>query len=163
MTNGRRVGKRCGMSGATVVLAAAVAGALLFTGCRTMGPAGASEDDFHAALAAGDAEAVCTFLEEGIALDERDAFGETPLFAAARSGHADLIALLLAEGADPAATNVFGELPLHVAAAHGNRDAAALLMAVAGGGDGKDGYGRTPGEAAAEHAYLWAAGPRLVS
>ena len=68
-------------------------------------------------------------LDQGAAVDVRNAAGETPLLRAAAGGKLEEAGLLLERGADPAAPDDRGRTPMSVAALRGDRKMSALLTA----------------------------------
>jgi ankyrin repeat protein len=66
-------------------------------------------------------------LEQGAAVDQRNAAGETALLRAAAGGKLDEAALLLEHGADPGAPDARGRTPVSAAKESGNKKMIALL------------------------------------
>jgi len=67
-------------------------------------------------------------LENGVAVDDEDACGYTPLHKAAARGNVPAAELLLAHGADIMAADSLGRTPLHRAAAMGRLEMAEFLL-----------------------------------
>jgi hypothetical protein len=81
----------------------------------------------QAAAGLGDVRQTASLLDEGVAVDARDADGRTPLMLAVAQGRLEVVRLLLARGADPNAADNSGRTPLQQARAGNLRDVAALL------------------------------------
>jgi ankyrin repeat protein len=77
----------------------------------------------------GAAELVALYLDHGCSVDERDAWGLSPLHYACRSGSLETVALLIDRGAKVAAGDDVGFTPLHEAAESGQIEVAKLLLA----------------------------------
>jgi ankyrin repeat protein len=82
----------------------------------------------HDAARNGDLETLTKLLDQGVALEERDGTGETPLLAASLAGRPELVVVLVKRGADIRARNDRGLTPLHAAAYTGNIEAVQLLV-----------------------------------
>jgi len=76
--------------------------------------------NLHDAAKAGDAAAIAQLLEEGCAVNGRDARGITPLGVAVGFNRLAVVEALLGAGADVGLTDAKGNTPLHYAA--GERD-----------------------------------------
>jgi ankyrin repeat protein len=84
----------------------------------------------HWAALQNQVESVETLLDRGMAVDDRDEEGRTPLMTAAAFGSAEVAELLLARGADAKAGDTAnGDTPLHFAALSGGVAVAKLLIA----------------------------------
>jgi hypothetical protein len=81
----------------------------------------------QAAAGLGDVRQAASLLDQGVAVDARDADGRTPLMLAVAQGRLEVVRLLLARGADPNAADNSGRTPLQQARAGNLRDVAALL------------------------------------
>ena len=81
----------------------------------------------HAAVAAGNAEAVRLLLDHGADANARQQVGYTPLMGAASAGRADLADLLLRHGGDPSLVNEEGKTAAQIAREHGHADLAERL------------------------------------
>jgi hypothetical protein len=81
----------------------------------------------QAAAGLGDVRQAASLLDQGVAVDARDADGRTPLMLAVAQGRLEVVRLLLARGADPNAADNSGRSPLQQARAGNLRDVAALL------------------------------------
>ena len=84
--------------------------------------------DIHAAIRAGDTEAVQAAAKDGAELDRPDGWGRTPLIIALQQGKQALVELLLDRGASIAATDAWGRTPLLVATQLRNTAAIRLLL-----------------------------------
>ncbi len=95
----------------------------------------------------GDVETVAELLHEGVSLDVRDEWGNTPIHLAARRAHggAPVVNLLLTNGASVSCRNGSGWTPLHVAV-----DPAVAKLLITHGADvnARDRNGQTPLHAA---------------
>jgi CubicO group peptidase (beta-lactamase class C family) len=111
----------------TVVIAI-VAVALLAVGAwgqqETRDPSG----DLHMAALQGDIEVVRQHIEAGSDLDERDAFGSTPLIIATTFGRTQAARALIEAGADMELLNRDGSTPLHIAAFFGRPEIVGALL-----------------------------------
>ncbi len=72
-----------------------------------------SEADFLDAAARGDAAAVQTGLDQGVAADTADAYGNTALMMACARAQTDVCRILVAAGAKPEHKNRYGLGPRH--------------------------------------------------
>jgi Ankyrin repeats (3 copies) len=81
----------------------------------------------QSAAGLGDLTQAALLLDQGVAVDARDADGRTPLMLAVAQGRLEVVRLLLARGADPNAADKSGRTPLQQARAGNLRDVAALL------------------------------------
>jgi hypothetical protein len=68
--------------------------------------------ELHTAVASGDAEILCDMIRQGAAVDQRDAFGNTPLHRASWQGDSLLVQTLLSQGADVNALRKDGKTAL---------------------------------------------------
>jgi hypothetical protein len=104
----------------------------------------ARPSNLHDAAKAGDAAAVGALLEEGCAVDGRDARGITPLGVAVGFNRLPVVRALLAAGADVGLTDAKGNTALHYAAGYGRKEAAALLLDAGAVADAANSDGQTP-------------------
>ncbi len=72
--------------------------------------------DLHLAAMQGNVKAIGEHIEAGTDLNERDAYGATPLAVAATFGKTEAARALIEGGADLSITNDAGATPLHIAA-----------------------------------------------
>lgn len=93
---------------------------------------------------AGGAATANLLLERGLVIDQRDAFGYTPLATAVLRHNAELLEFLLEAGADPTLADARGRTPLHLAALEGNPAAVRRLLATGANPRATDRSGRTP-------------------
>ena len=101
----------------------------------------------HEAAWKGNIEAVKYHLANGIGVNAKDKYGDSPLHRAAGWGHTEIVELLIAKGADVDATNKYGYTPLHKAAMDGKNSKKVIVhMLIANGADvnAKDDKGYTP-------------------
>jgi CubicO group peptidase (beta-lactamase class C family) len=118
---------------ATIVLSLAL---LVPTGpdqsaCAADGESPASSTarvSLHVAALQGDVDAVRLLIKAGSDLNERDAYGSTPLIIAATFGKTDVANVLIEAGADLAAANNEGSAALHVAAFLGRVEIVKALL-----------------------------------
>ncbi|HUV66084.1 MAG TPA: ankyrin repeat domain-containing protein, partial [Sedimentisphaerales bacterium] len=88
----------------------------------------------HLAAYMGDLTKVKTFLEEGVAVNEKEADGGTALLYAAAGGRKEAAKLLLARGANVNVQATDGMIPLH-AAVFCSDDAETVKLLIANGAD----------------------------
>ena len=88
----------------------------------------ASTPLLSAAVAAGDLVKTTQLLDQGAAINDRDATGRTPLMVAIGQNQLDTVRLLLDRGADPNAADPQGLTPLALAQQSSFGDIAALLI-----------------------------------
>ena len=91
-------------------------------------PVAAPEVGLHLAVLQGDAESIRQHAEAGTDLNERDAFGSTPLIIAATFGRAEAASILLEAGADTEIRSSDGSTPLHIAAFFGYPEIVGALQ-----------------------------------
>jgi ankyrin repeat protein len=84
--------------------------------------------EIHDAARQGDVQAVAKLLDQGVALDAKDATGETPMLSAALAGRADVVTILIERGAATGSRNDRGLTPLHGAAYAGSLETVRLLV-----------------------------------
>jgi len=82
----------------------------------------------HSAALQGNTEAVRQHIEAGADLDEKDAFGSSPLNIAATFGKTEVAEALIEAGADLAIADNQGSRPLHIAAFFGYSDIVKALV-----------------------------------
>jgi uncharacterized protein len=87
-----------------------------------------AENLVNAALG-GDATAVQSFLDQGVAVDSRNENGITALIGASQNGHLDVVQMLLAKGADVNTKINQGYTALMEASATGHLDVVQALLA----------------------------------
>ena len=99
----------------------------------------------HIAAEFGHTAMLRLLLDNGAAVDSRDAEGRTPLFRAAARGQIGTATLLLDRGADPAvAESTQGQMPLHRASDNGELEMVQLLLDRGAPADALDGSGFSP-------------------
>ena len=81
---------------------------------------------FHAAAGKGDLKAIKKMLKNGRSINERDAFGATPLIIATVSGKVDIVNFLLSKKADPKIEAKDGYTMMHAAAFSGKKELVQL-------------------------------------
>ena len=96
---------------AAVILVAALLG-----GCSDSKTRSEEVVGLHEAALAGDVETISQHIAFGADLDEKDAYGSTPLVVATTFGRTDAAVALIEAGADLAIANSEGSTPLHIAA-----------------------------------------------
>ncbi len=128
---------------------------LLATGLLIVfGLSSAFAGSLHETARKGQVERTKQHLDQGAALEERDATGETPLILAALAGHIEIVRLLISRGVDVQARNKKGLTPLHAAAYGGRVDIAVLLIEKgAQVDDSRNFFSITPLHAAAEENH----------
>ncbi|MTI41814.1 ankyrin repeat domain-containing protein [Fulvivirga lutimaris] len=82
----------------------------------------------HEATFFGNAEAVKKHIAAKTDLNEKDAYGSTPLHIAATFGKTDVALLLIEGGANVNATSADGSTPLHTAAFYGRTEIVKALL-----------------------------------
>jgi uncharacterized protein len=103
-----------------------------------------SKEGFLVAVERGNERAVKLFLNAGIAPDQKDALGVTPLIKAAMFNRGAVAAQLIKAHADVNAANAQGYTPLHWAALKGYLDIVEMLLAAGAGVDPRSSLGLTP-------------------
>jgi CubicO group peptidase (beta-lactamase class C family) len=113
--------KEVGMKKVTMLLAVAL---LTAAGCRTVEtasketaqPSKPPEVSLHEAALQGNVDAVRRHVEAGSDLNEKDAYGSTPLIVATLFGRTEVARALIEAGADMEIADNYGSTPLHLAA-----------------------------------------------
>ena len=82
----------------------------------------------HAAAEEGNVDLVKSLLERGADINDRDAYGGTPLYRAAAQGNVEVVDLLIEQGAEVDSPNNQGWTPLHIASQPGHLEAARVLI-----------------------------------
>lgn len=67
-----------------------------------------TDEEFLAAAARGDADAIKAALDDGADVDTQDAYGNTALMMASARGQRDVCRVLIEAGANPAHQNKYG-------------------------------------------------------
>jgi CubicO group peptidase (beta-lactamase class C family) len=98
----------------------------------------------HMASLQGNLEAVRRHIEAGSDLNQKDAFGSTPLMVAATFGRTEVARALIDAGADLHITNNDGGTPLHTAAFLCRVDIVEALLDAGANKYLRDNYGNTP-------------------
>lgn len=81
---------------------------------------------FHSAAGKGDFKTVKKMIKNGRSINEKDAFGATPLIIATVSGKVDIVKFLLNKKADPKITAKDGYSMMHAAAFSGKKELVQL-------------------------------------
>jgi ankyrin repeat protein len=81
---------------------------------------------FHAAAGRGDLKTIKKMLKSGRSINEKDAFGATPLIIATVSGKIDIVKFLLGKKADPKIEAKDGYTLMHAAAFSGKKELVQL-------------------------------------
>ena len=103
-----------------------------------------ANDTLHAAVLAGQTEALGALIESGTDLTVTYDEDQTLLHVAAQTGRADVIALLAGAGLDVSAVDAQGRTPLHLAAENGQAAAAQQLIELGADLEAVDAGGNTP-------------------
>jgi CubicO group peptidase (beta-lactamase class C family) len=82
----------------------------------------------HLATLQGDADTVRQHIEAGSDLDDKDAYGSSPLIIAATFGKTEVASLLIEAGADLSIRDNQGSMPLHIAAFFGYTEIVGTLL-----------------------------------
>lgn len=98
----------------------------------------------HEAAIMGNVDAIRQHAAAGTNLDEKDAYGSTPLVITATFGVTDAAKALIDEGADWSLTNDEGSTPLHIAAFLCHTEIVEALLAGGADTDALNTAGRTP-------------------
>ncbi|UCF20540.1 MAG: serine hydrolase [Gemmatimonadota bacterium] len=106
--------------------------------------------NIHLAALQGNIEVIRQHLEAGSDLNERDAYGSTPLIVAAAFGRTEVVKVLIEAGADPNSKNNGGATALHTAAFLCRTDIVKALLDNGANKYLRDNYGNTPAEAVAD-------------
>jgi len=88
----------------------------------------ASSVSIHMAALQGNLEAIQQHIASGSDLDQKDAYGSTPLIIATTFGKTDVAKILIEGGADLEITNNEGSTPLHIAALFGRSAIVEALL-----------------------------------
>lgn len=103
--------------------------ALLDPGARLYADRTLRQHPLHWAALQNQVRAATILIDQGMAVDDRDSQGRTPLMVAAAFDSPEVAELLIARGADlMARTRVTAETPLHFAALAGHVDMARILL-----------------------------------
>ena len=97
----------------------------------------------HEAALLGNVDAILQHIAAGTNLDEKDAYGSTPLIITATLGVTDAADALIEGGADWSQTNNEGSTPLHIAAFLCHTEIVEALLAAGADKDALNGAGRT--------------------
>jgi hypothetical protein len=103
----------------------------------------------HLAALQGNVAAIRQHIEAGSDLNEKDAYGSTPLIIAATFGKTEVARALIEAGADLNITNNDGGTALHAAAFLCRPEIVKALLENGADKDLRDGFGNTPLEAVA--------------
>lgn len=87
-----------------------------------------TEVSLHAAVLQGNNEVVRQHIEAGTDLNQKDAYGSTPLIIAATFGKPEAADILIEAGTDLEITNNEGSTPLHIAALFGRVEIVRMLL-----------------------------------
>jgi len=98
----------------------------------------------HVAALQGNLEAVRRGIAAGNDLNEKDAYGSTPLIVAATFGRTAVARALIDAGADLQVTNNDGSTPLHVAAFLCRVEIVEALLDAGADKSTRDNFGNTP-------------------
>ena len=110
------------------------------------------EQPLHEAAGGGaNLTIIQALIENGYDINEKGAFGWTPIMIAAANGHTEIVKYLLEHGADPDIANLHKRTPLTFAARYGNIQIADLLLDYGANIDCKCSNGCTPLAMAVEH------------
>jgi CubicO group peptidase (beta-lactamase class C family) len=95
---------------------------------RTEAQAAAQQAGLHVAALQGDVDAIRRLIKAGADLNEKDAYGSTPLAIAATFGKTEAAKALIDAGADLTVTSNDGSTPLHIAAFFGRTEIVTALL-----------------------------------
>lgn len=104
----------------------------------------------HAAALQGNLDAVRGYIEAGSDLNEKDAFGSTPLIIATTFGRTDVARALIEAGADLNLAGSEGATPLHSAAFLGRTEIVRLLLDHGANKYLRDGFANMPAESVSD-------------
>lgn len=107
-------------------------------------PPAAPETSLHLAALQGDVEAVRRIVDAGADLDQKDAYGSSPLVIAATFGKAEVARALIDAGADLQVANAEGSTPLHIAAFFGRTEIVETLLQHGADRQARNRAGHTP-------------------
>ncbi len=125
---------------ATVMLAATLLAPLPLYGQQAPAPA----VSIHLAALQGDVAAIRQYIEAGSDLNERDAWGSTPLIVAATFGKTEVATALIEAGADLNVTNNDSATALHAAAFLCHPEIVEALLENGADKELRDRFGNTP-------------------
>jgi CubicO group peptidase (beta-lactamase class C family) len=100
--------------------------------------------NLHLAALQGNVDVVREHIEAGSNLDEKDAYGSTPLMVAVTFGRTEVARVLIEAGADLHITNNDGGTPLHTAAFLCRVDIVEALLDAGANKYLRDNFGNTP-------------------
>ncbi|UCH63141.1 MAG: ankyrin repeat domain-containing protein [Fidelibacterota bacterium] len=106
-------------------------------------PSKSPGESLHVAALQGNIETIRQHIEAGSDLNEKDAWGSTPLIAAATFGKTEVAVALIEAGADMEITNNEGSTPLHVAAFFCRTEIVKALLDKGADKNAKNNFGRT--------------------
>ena len=98
----------------------------------------------HTAALQGNVDAIRQHIEAGSDLDQKDAYGSTPLAVAATFGKTEVARALIGGGADLSITNNEGATPLHIAAFLCHEEIVGALLEAGADKGVRDKAGATP-------------------
>ena len=110
-------------------------------------------DGFIKEIRKNKVDKVKEYIDNGLDLNSKGAYGKTPLYWASFGGHKDIVELLLSNGADPDIKDEYDITPLYLASRNGRKDIVELLLKHGADLNIKDEYGITPLHLASDKVY----------
>lgn len=110
-----------------------------------------SEDGFVKCAGDGDIENVKLFIAEGMEINAKNKYGETPLMAAAVSSHTNIVKILLEKGAEPNTKDNDGSTALILSAMWDSPEIIKLIVAQGADVNVSNNFGKTALMLAAEY------------
>ncbi len=137
------------MHGITNRIAGHLALSMLLVAVLLPAPASGQDEQaagvsLHVAALQGDREAVRRGIAAGADLNEKDAYGSTPLMVAVTFGRTAVARALIGAGADLQITNNDGGTPLHAAAFLCRVEIVEALLQAGADKNVRDNFGNTP-------------------
>jgi len=103
----------------------------------------------HFGVLGGNIKTMKYLIAQGVNIDERNVYGETPLHWCCKEGNIEIAKLLIANGCDMKVKDCDGNTPLHWAAEYNQHEIVSYLLSQNVEVNNKNSEGNTPMELAA--------------